>query len=149
MLDVNDEAPDFQGSDQAGRQIALQDLLQRGPVVLYFYPKDFTPGCTQEACFFRDAYDELKDQGAEVVGVSVDGEDTHRRFAEKHGLAFPLLSDKDRRISRDYGAQRLFGLFTKRVTFVIDRERRIRGVFHHELNPGRHLEDVRRCLASL
>jgi thioredoxin-dependent peroxiredoxin len=149
MLQVGDQAPPFQGADQAGREVALDALVQKGPVVLYFYPKDFTRVCTQQACMFRDAYSELKDQAAEVVGVSVDGDETHRRFAQKHDVGFPLLSDKSRRISRDYGVQRLFGLFTKRVTFVIDREQRIRGVFHHEMSARKHLDEVRRCLADL
>jgi thioredoxin-dependent peroxiredoxin len=149
MLKVDDVAPPFRGTDQNGREVALEGLVEQGPVVLYFYPKDFTRVCTQEACMFRDAYAELKDQAAEIVGVSVDGDETHRKFAEKHDIGFPLLSDKSRSISGDYGVKRLFGLFTKRVTFVIDRERRIRGVFHHELSASQHLEDVRRCLASL
>jgi thioredoxin-dependent peroxiredoxin len=149
MLQVNDMAPPFQGTDQGGREIALEELVKQGPVVLYFYPKDFTRVCTQQACMFRDAYAELKDQAAEIVGVSVDGDDTHHAFAQKHDIGFPLLSDKKRRISKDYGVQRLFGLFTKRVTFVIDGEQRIRGVFHHEMSAKAHMEDVRRCLASL
>ncbi|MFW5925809.1 MAG: peroxiredoxin [Myxococcota bacterium] len=149
MLSPGDVAPAFRGTDQRGHEVDLEALVEQGPVVLYFYPKDFTQVCTQEACLFRDAYADLKDEAAEVVGVSVDADDTHRRFAEKYDIGFPLLSDKSRRISKDYGVQRLFGLFTKRVTFVIDRERRIRGVFHHELSADKHVQDVRQCLASL
>lgn len=147
MLSVGDEAPSFRGRDQRGTEISLEALLETGPVVLYFYPKDFTRVCTKEACVFRDAHEELAEQGVTVVGVSIDTEDAHRRFSERHGLPFHLLSDVSRRIARDYDALRWMGLIAKRVTYVIAPDRRILGVFHHETSATRHLDDVRALLA--
>lgn len=149
MLRPGDQAPAFEGRDQTGRRVSLEDLTSRGPVVLYFYPKDFTRVCTQEACLFRDAYEELRGLGCEIVGVSVDGVDTHSRFAARHGLPFSLLSDRSRTIASAYGVKRLFGLFTKRVTFVIDQHGRIRGVFHFEMSAAKHLAEVRALLTTL
>lgn len=149
MKKVGEQAPDFEARDHRGRTVSLGAATARGPVVLYFYPRDFTPVCTQQACLFRDAYEELTDVAAEVIGVSLDGEDSHGRFAERHGLPFPLLADTEKAIAKAYGVVQLFGLFTKRVTFVIDRDRTIRGVFHHELNAGKHLENVRSLLLEL
>jgi thioredoxin-dependent peroxiredoxin len=148
-LHVGDEAPDFVGTTQGGATIRLSDYRGRCNVVLYFYPKDFTAGCTSEACMFRDAYDEFKDQDTEVIGVSLDALDTHEQFAAKHGLRFPLVSDHDGRIARSYGA--LGGLrawlgAAKRLTYGIDKQGRIRGVFHHELQIGQHVRRVRELL---
>lgn len=149
MLKVGDTAPPFRGPDQEGREVSLETLLEGGPVVLFFYPKDFTRVCTQEACLFRDSYDELAEQGVSVVGVSVDDEVTHRRFADRHSIDYPLLSDKNREISRAYETLHAFGLFNKRITFVIGTDRIIRGRFHHELNAEKHLRDVRALLTEL
>lgn len=149
MLRVGDEAPEFRGTDQHGATIILGDLVTRGPVVLYFYPKDFTLVCTREACLFRDAHERLSARGACVVGISVDDEATHRRFAAKHALPFSLVADPERRIAERYGAVAFFGLRILRVTYAIDRERRIRGVFHHELSAQKHLDDVERALRDL
>ena len=142
MLKVGDQAPFFRGIDQQGRDVALDSLLENGPVVLYFYPKDFTPVCTKEACLFRDAHAELAEKGAQVVGVSVDTDETHRAFAEKHSITFPLLSDPNRKLARDYGATFPFGLGTQRVTYVIGPDAKIRGAFHHELSAQKHIDDV-------
>lgn len=149
MLNVGDRAPSVRGRDQNGELVALDEFRGKGPVVLYFYPKDFTRVCTQEACLFRDAHGELQGLGAEVIGVSLDDEETHRRFAEKYRLGFHLLADEDKSIARAFGVLRLFNLFTKRVTFVIDREGIIRGVFHHELSAQKHVDSVRALLATL
>lgn len=147
MLAVGDRAPDFEGVDQSGRRWTLDELVKDSSIVLYFYPKDFTPVCTKEACLFRDAYEELATSGAKVVGVSTDDAASHAKFAEHHRLPFPLLSDPDKRIASAYEARQLLGLLSKRVTYVIDRDKRVRGVFHHELSAQKHLDDVRRMLA--
>jgi peroxiredoxin Q/BCP len=149
MLKTGDRAPSFRGPDQHGRDVSLDELVKNGPVVLYFYPKDFTRVCTDQACMFRDVRSELAGQGVQVVGVSVDDEGSHGRFAAQHGVDFPLLSDKNREIARAYGALQPFGVFAKRVTFVIDQGGIIRGVFHHELSAKRHLEGVRTILHHL
>jgi peroxiredoxin Q/BCP len=148
VLSVGDKAPDFEGIDQFGKKWTLDELVKDRSIVLYFYPKDFTPVCTKEACLFRDAHEELAKGGISVVGISMDDAESHARFAEQHRLPFPLLSDPDKRIANAYGARQLLGLFAKRVTYVIDREKRVRGAFHHELSAQRHLDDVRRVVAA-
>jgi len=134
MLEPGEPAPDFRLPASTGQEIALADLRGRH-VVLYFYPKDETPGCTREACDFRDRLVKLRSLGAEVLGVSKDSLDSHLGFARNHGLAFPLLSDPDNRVARAYGAfgeKVLYGrrfLGTIRSTFLIDPQGRIEGVW--------------------
>lgn len=144
-------APSFSGTLSDGS--AWSSEARRGkPLVVYFYPKDFTSGCTKEACAFRDIYDVLRrDFDAEILGVSRDDVESHARFKAEHRLPFPLLADPAGTVSELFGVNRFWGLipFVKRVTFVIDRDGLIRGVFHHELAIGRHVQDVRDCLASL
>lgn len=149
MLEVGKKAPDFQATDQRGRRFSLSEATSGGPVVVYFYPRDFTPVCTQQACLFRDAYEDLTGVASEIVGVSLDGDESHGRFAERHGLPFPLVADQDKSIARAFGVLQLFGLFTKRVTFVIDRDMVVRGVFHHELSAQKHVDQVRDLLREL
>ncbi len=149
MLPVGTRAPAFRGRDQHDREIALDALLERGPVVVYFYPRDFTPICTREACAFRDSYEELRELRAQIVGISVDDAASHRKFAATHQIPFPLLSDPDQAIQRAYGALAVFGLFKKRVTFVIDRAGVIRAAIHHEMSVQRHVDDVRAALRAL
>lgn len=148
MLTVGDRAPDFRARDQEGNELALRDLLAGGPLVLYFYPRDFTPVCTKEACFFRDVHEQLAARGARVVGVSSDTDESHREFAQQHRLPFPLLSDPDRRLARDYGAVHPLGFGTKRVTYVIGEDGTIRGAFHHELRAKKHIDQVLALLTS-
>jgi peroxiredoxin Q/BCP len=129
------KAPPFELPDGGGKPVSLQELLGRGNLVLYFYPKDMTPGCTTEACDFRDATDRLKALGAQVVGVSADSPDSHRKFIDKHTLTFPLLSDAGNRVTRLYGVYKKKSLYGRefmgieRTTFVIDRAGMIRKVF--------------------
>lgn len=103
-IQVGDKAPDFSVRLQDGSTTELKTLLSKGPLVLYFYPKDDTPGCTREACDFRDQYGPLQERGAVVLGVSADSEASHQRFATKYGLPFPLLVDADHRVAERYGA---------------------------------------------
>jgi thioredoxin-dependent peroxiredoxin len=149
VLSVGDTAPDFDGVDQTGRRLTLGELVKDSAIVLYFYPKDFTPVCTAQACVFRDANVELAAEGVRVVGVSGDDTASHAKFAETHRVPYPLLSDPDQRIQKAFGARQLFGLFAKRVTYVIDREKKIRAVYHHELSAQKHLDAVRKVLGSL
>jgi peroxiredoxin Q/BCP len=143
---VGDEAPGFALPDAQGETVRLADFRGRKAVVLYFYPKDDTPGCTKEACAFRDAYEDFVDEGAEVIGVSSDSGDSHARFASKHRLPFRLVSDRDGAVRRSYGVPATLGLLPGRVTFVIDRAGRVRGVFNSQLQAERH---VREALAAL
>lgn len=150
MLRKNDAAPDFSGSLADGRQIRLKDFRGRRNVVLYFYPKDFTPGCTREACSFRDRRAELAELDAEIVGVSADTPEKHAKFAESYNLPYPLVSDRDGSISADYGVQRLGGwLPAKRVTFVIDKDGVIRDVIHSELAIDAHIDGALDALRRL
>jgi peroxiredoxin Q/BCP len=149
MIEVGEVAPPFAGRDQRGHEIRSEELLPRGPIVLYFYPKDFTPGCTREACLFRDAFEDLEGLGATIVGVSADDAESHKRFAERYRLPFSLISDPDRKVARAYGIVRPLGLGARRATFVIGGDGKVRGVFHHELSMSRHVSDVRELLVRM
>lgn len=140
---VGDLAPDFGLPDQNGATVQLRQLLERGPVVVYFYPKDETPGCTAQACAFRDAYEDFKTAGAEVVGISSDSADSHASFATHRQLPFVLLSDRDGEVRKRYGVKpAFFGFVPGRVTFVIDRNGTIRHVFRSSVNMSRHVTEA-------
>ncbi len=148
MLKVGATAPEFTAQDQHGVTLTLAGLLARGRLILYFYPKDFTPVCTAQACTFRDASTELGTLSANVVGVSGDKAESHQRFAETHGVPFSLIADPERRIIKAYGASLPILKHTLRVTYVIDTNRRILGAFHHELSAAKHLSDVKAVLEA-
>jgi peroxiredoxin Q/BCP len=136
-LKVGDAAPDFEiPGDKEGKK--LSDY--RGKVtVVYFYPKDFTSGCTTEACNFRDNYDKFKAKGIEVFGVSVDSQESHRKFAEKYSLPFPLVPDNSKEIAKKYG---VLGMASaKRVTFIVGKDGKIAFIFP-KVNPKNHAEEV-------
>jgi thioredoxin-dependent peroxiredoxin len=142
-IQAGDRAPDFTLPNQAGSPIKLTDVLSKGPVVLYFYPKDDTPGCTAEACSFRDAYEDFKEAGAEVVGISSDSAGAHRAFADKHRLPFTLVSDEGGKVRKLYGVPgNLLGLVPGRVTYVIDAGGVVRHVFNSQLNPTKHVREA-------
>jgi len=143
---VGERAPDFSLPDAEGKPFRLSERRGRTPVVLYFYPKDDTPGCTREACGFRDQYEEFQRLGAEVVGVSSDSSASHQRFAAKHRLPFTLLADEGGAVRKLYGVPATLGLLPGRVTFVIDREGIVRHVLNSQLDFKRHIAE---SLASL
>jgi peroxiredoxin Q/BCP len=147
---AGDPIPTFSGTLSDGSVFRSSDLGGR-PLVLYFYPKDFTTGCTRQACQFRDAFLELTGLGAQILGVSKDSAQTHERFRAEYRLPFPLLTDPDASIARLFGVTYLGGLtsFFKRVTFVIDSQGVIRGIFRHEAAIDRHVRDVRECLRAI
>ena len=149
MLSIGDTAPDFEGTDQRGERVTLDALVKDGPIVLYFYPRDFTPVCTAQACTFRDAHEELAGAGVRVVGVSQDDVASHAKFAAAHRVPYPLIADPEKRIHRAYEARQLLGLLTRRVTYVIDRQKKVRAAYHHELSAGKHLAAVRKVLGEL
>jgi peroxiredoxin Q/BCP len=145
-----DFAPDFTLPDQSNNPVRLAELVKENIVVLYFYPADFTGGCTLEACSFRDNYEAFTDAGATVVGVSKDSVESHKRFAERHRLPFILLSDEDGAVHNQYGIKPLiFDLFPGRVTFVIDRQRIVRHVFSSRVNFPGHTTDALKTIQAL
>lgn len=144
---IGDLAPEFEAQATGGKTIRLSDL--RGQwVVLYFYPKSFTPGCTAEACTLRDAYEQIQSLDAVILGVSLDNLETQERFKAKYRLPFDLISDHDKKISRAYGVLGIGGLYAKRVTFLIDPEGRIAHIFD-EVDPARHDHEVYEKLKQL
>jgi peroxiredoxin Q/BCP len=144
---VGDTAPDFTLPSQSGEEVSLRDFVgKKKVVVLYFYPKDDTPGCTKEACSFRDEYQRFGNLEAEVIGISSDSVKSHQRFVEKHGLPFVLLSDEGGEVRKLYGVPNAFGLFPGRVTYVIDEEGVVRHVFSSQLGVTRHVEQALKAL---
>ncbi len=150
---VGSKAPDFNLVGTGGKRVGLKDFIGRKHLVLYFYPKDATPGCTMEACGFREAYPNFEERGTVILGVSRDGVDSHEKFSSKHRLPFLLLSDPDAEVSTAYG---VFGtksflgrefLGIHRTTFVIDRDGTIRGVFPR-VKVREHAQEVLRFIRS-
>ena len=147
-LKVGDPAPDFEGPTSGGTQLGLKDFVGKKNVVLYFYPKDDTPGCTKEACSFRDNMDSVRKMGAEVIGVSLDSVESHKKFASKYKLPFPLISDKEKRIAEAYGVLRDTGTSTNRVTFIIDKAGKVAKVFP-KVDVTKHTEEVTEALKGM
>lgn len=148
-LAAGERAPDFSLPRADGTPFRLSEAVRQRVVVLYFYPKDETMGCTAEACAFRDQYDVFAAAGAEVVGVSADSADSHRRFAAHHGLPFVLLTDGDGSVRKLYGVGKALGLLDGRVTYVIDRQGIVRHVFSSRLNPTRHVAEALQIVKGL
>jgi peroxiredoxin Q/BCP len=146
---VGNLAPDFTLPDQSGAPVRLGDLVGRKTVVLYFYPKDQTPGCTIEARAFRDSYDGFAGAGAEVVGISSDSVASHRRFAAREGLPFMLLSDRGGAVRELYGVEKTLGILPGRVTFVIDTAGVVRHVYSSQLRVTRHSREALGALDAL
>ncbi|WBO85771.1 peroxiredoxin [Hymenobacter yonginensis] len=150
MLQIGDQAPDFTLKTTTGDSFRLSEQRGQRAIVLYFYPKDDTPGCTAEACSFRDQYQDFQDLGAEVVGVSSDSEASHQKFTQKHRLPFPLLADAGGQVRKLYEVPRaLLGLLPGRVTFVIDKEGTIRYIFNSMNRATDHVETAKKVLAEL
>jgi len=145
---VGEDAPNFEGPTSDGSRLGLKDFIGKKNVVLYFYPKDDTPGCTREACSFRDNIAPLRRMGAEIIGVSLDSIESHRRFMEKYELPFPLISDKDKRIATAYGVIKDSGTSTNRVTFIIDKKGKIAKVFP-KVDVSAHTAEVENALKEL
>ena len=145
-VDVGSKAPDFTLPSQSGQMLSLNDFIGEKPVVLFFYPKDDTPGCTKQACVFRDNYEVFKKRDAEIIGISSDSVESHRGFAAKHDLPYTLLSDEQRKVRKLYGVPNTLGLFPGRVTYVIDREGIVRHVFSSQLGTEKHVEEAIKAL---
>jgi thioredoxin-dependent peroxiredoxin len=141
-IGVGDKAPDFTLPSQSGEPVRLHDRIGQRVVVLYFYPKDETSGCTAEACAFRDSHEVFTDAGADVIGVSSDSVDKHAAFAGHHNLPFTLLSDAGGKIRKTYGVPAALGLIPGRVTYVIDRTGTVRRVFNSMMNIDGHVKEA-------
>ena len=139
-MKTGDTVPDFTAKDQHGEDVRFSDLLAAGPVVLFFYPKAMTTGCTKESCHFRDLAGEFAEIGAQRVGISADSVDRQAAFDEKHDLGYPLLSDPDRSIAQIFGVKRPGPLLNKRVTFVIDRDGTVLDRISSELSMDVHAD---------
>jgi peroxiredoxin Q/BCP len=148
-INVGDSAPDFTLPSQTGETVTLSQFKGQQPVVLYFYPKDDTPGCTVESCTFRDSYEAFKDAGATVIGISSDSPSSHAQFAAKHNLPFTLVSDEGSKVRRAYGVPTTLGLLPGRVTYVIDTEGVVRHVFNSQFNPKAHVKEALTVLNRL
>jgi peroxiredoxin Q/BCP len=148
FVDVSDAAPDFELHDQDGQPTRLEDLCAKGPVVLFFYPKDETTVCTLEACGFRDSFAEFEKCSAQIVGISQDSVASHAAFRQNHRLPYLLLSDPGGRVAKSFGVKKTLGLFPGRATFVVDRNRRVLLRFSSAVNAAEHvsraLQEVRR-----
>ncbi len=148
MLANGTKAPEFELADQDGRRHTLKSLLADGPLILYFYPADFTPGCTKEACSFRDLHQELLKAKLRVVGVSPQDVDSHRRFADKHDLNFPLLADPDKKVVKTYDLDGPLGFGVRRGTYLIGRDGRIVDSVLADLRIGAHEDFVRKAIKA-
>ncbi len=149
-LKIGEQAPDFELPSQTGQMVRLSSFKDKKNVVLYFYPKDNTPGCTQEACGFRNDLSRFASQDTEVIGVSLDSVESHQRFAKKYGLNFTLLSDSDHAVSNEYGVLgSLLGFkYAKRTTFLIDKSGTIRNIFQN-VSVGNHSAELLAAIQQL
>lgn len=147
MLKAGQKAPDFVLENDKGEEVSLSGLLKNGPLILYFYPADFTPGCTAEACSIRDIHSDIQSVGLQVAGVSPQDADSHKRFREKHDLPFELLCDPDKIAVKLYDVDGPFGVGLRRTTFLIGQDQKIHDVVQADLRIGRHEEFIQNAIA--
>jgi len=149
-IKVGSKIPFFVLPDQDGNNVDIEDKIGKNNLVIYFYPKDDTPGCTAEACSFRDQFVDFQDAGAEVIGISSDSVESHKQFAEKHRLPFRLLSDTTKKVRKSFGVSAdMLGLIPGRVTYVIDKQGVVQHVFNSQMNAARHVEEAIAVLKHL
>jgi peroxiredoxin Q/BCP len=146
MLKTGERAPEFTLPDDTGKDRSLTDFLNAGATVLYFYPSDFTPGCTRQACALRDLQSELKNASLRVVGISPQSPETHAKFRSKYELPFALLSDQHKEVIKMYGVNGPLGFGVRRATYLIDGSRRIRDAVLADFGIGRHVDFVRKAI---
>jgi peroxiredoxin Q/BCP len=141
MIQIGDSCPSFILKNQFSEDFDVNQVLGKKTLVIYFYPKDDTPGCTKEACSFRDRFEEFQDLGCEVIGISSDSEQKHKEFADKHKLPFILLADTNQSVRKSFRVPgSLFGLIPGRVTYIVGKDMKIKGIFNSLLNPLGHIE---------
>ena len=148
-ISVGDHAPDFSATAHTGETIRLADFAGDKAVVLFFYPKDGTPICTKEACTFRDYYEQFTEAGAQVIGVSSSGDESHRTFAGRHRLPFPLISDIDGALRKAFGVPKTLGFLPGRVTYVIDKHGIVRMTFVAQMTADRHVTEALNVIQAL
>ena len=148
-LKVGDRAPDITLTSAKGEKVSLKDFQGKKAVVVYFYPKDDTPGCTAESCAFRDSYTVFQDAGAEVIGISSDSEASHQKFAEKHNLPFTLLSDPKNEARKAFDVPKTLFVLPGRVTYVIDKEGTVKHIFDSMLDFNAHVQESLNVIQSL
>jgi thioredoxin-dependent peroxiredoxin len=146
MIKEGERAPEFTLPDDSGKDRSLTEFLSGDAVVLYFYPADFTPGCTRQACVLRDIHKEIRDAGLQVIGISPQSPKTHAKFREKYNLPFALLSDENKTVAKMYGVNGPLGIGVRRATFLIDVSRHVRGVVLADFRIGRHVDFVRKAI---
>jgi peroxiredoxin Q/BCP len=146
MLRIGDTAPDFELKDQSGSTVTLDQVAANGDLILYFYPADFSPVCTAEACAFRDTFAGVSSVGAQIVGVSPQGVESHRRFSNSFSIPFPLLSDPRKKVIRAYGVDGPLGFGVKRVTYLIDGAKIIQNRVVSDLFVGSHTDLLNKTL---
>ena len=146
MLDTGDKVPEFTLPDQDGNDISLTSMLKDGPAILYFYPADFTPGCTREACSIRDIHREIDRAGLTVAGISPQGPESHKRFREKHHLPFTLLADEGKEVTKMFGVNGPLGFWVQRVTFLVDQNRTIQGRVKAHFSIAEHEAFIRKAI---
>lgn len=145
-----DFLPEIVLPDQTGRWVDVKKETAGKNLVIYFYPKDDTPGCTRQACSFRDQYADFEDAGAVVIGISAQSPESHRNFAEKHHLAFTLLSDMDNQTRKQFGVPSdLFGLIPGRVTYIADKNGKVVHIFNSQIQVSKHVEEAIKILRQL
>ena len=146
MLKPGSKAPEFVLANDQGGETSLSDLLQDGPLILYFYPADFTPGCTKEACSIRDIHNDIQAVGLQVAGISPQDEESHQRFRDEHDLPFILLSDPDKVAVEMYDVDGPFGVGVRRATFLINQDRTIQDAVQADVRIGRHQEFIEKAV---
>jgi peroxiredoxin Q/BCP len=146
MIKAGERAPEFTLPDETGRDRSLTELLSAGAIVLYFYPADFTPGCTRQACVLRDLHTEIESAGLRVVGISPQSPNSHARFRAKYQLPFVLLSDEQKTVIKMYGVNGPLGIGVRRASYLIDASRRVRDTVLADFMIGRHGEFVRKAI---
>jgi len=149
-IKVGSKIPEFSLPDQAGKMFDIKSILGSKNLIIYFYPKDDTAGCTKEACSFRDQYEDFKDSGAEVIGISSDSVKSHNKFAQKHNLSFILLSDRGGKVRKLFGVPTNFmGLVQGRVTYVIDKQGNVVHIFNSQIKASKHITESLDALKAI
>jgi peroxiredoxin Q/BCP len=146
MLKVGDVAPEFILPDENGNEVSLTQRLQESAVILYFYPADFTAGCTKEACAIRDIHHDIQSVGLEVIGISPQDAESHKRFKEEHDLPFTLICDPDKIAIRMYDADGPMGFGVRRITYLVSQGQRIQGALCADLKIGKHEDFIKRAI---
>ncbi len=148
-IEIGNRIPTFTLKDQHGKSFSIEDAIGN-PLVIYFYPKDDTPGCTKEACSFRDQFEVFQEANARVIGISSDSPESHKAFAQKHRLPFTLLSDEDKSVRKAFGVPgNLFGLIPGRVTYIVDSEGIVRHIFNSQSQSEKHVKESLKVLQEL